>query len=120
MAVSPDFLAYVLEQLEPVRANSRKMFGGAGLYIDGVFFALVDDDVLFLKSDEQTREDFLARGSVKWSPPGMAPTFGYLSCPPEVLEDPDELATWARKACDVALRKKAGKPAKKPSRQAPD
>jgi DNA transformation protein and related proteins len=113
MPVSPDYLEYVLEQLEPVRASARKMFGGAGLYIDGIFFALVDDDVLFLKSDQTTRQDFLDRGSVKWSPPGMEATFGYLSCPPEVLEDPDELATWARRACDVALRKKAAKPSRK-------
>jgi DNA transformation protein len=107
MPVSPDFLAYVMEQLEPVRASSRKMFGGAGIYVDGIFCGLIDDDVFFLKSDETTREDFLSRGSVKWSPPGMEPTFGYLSCPDEVLEDPDELTVWMRRACDVALRKKA-------------
>ena|SRR5204863_6166522 len=107
MPISNDFLAYVLEQLEPVRASSRKMFGGAGIYVDGIFCGLIDDDVLFLKSDEATREDFLSRGSVKWSPPGMEPTLGYLSCPDEVLEDPDELAVWMRRACDVALRKQA-------------
>lgn len=113
MPISADFLAYVMEQLEPVRATSRKMFGGAGIYVDGIFCGLIDDDVFFLKSDEQTRADFLAKGSVKWSPPGMAPTFGYLSCPEDVLEDRDELTLWIRRACDVALRKKAKKPAAK-------
>ena len=115
MAVSADFQAYVMEQLEPVRASARKMFGGVGLYCDGIFFGLIDDDVFFLKSDEQTREDFVSRGSVKWSPPGMAPTFGYLSVPDDILEDPDELAVWARRACDVALRKKAA-PKTKPKK----
>jgi DNA transformation protein len=115
MAVSPDFHAYVMEQLEPVRASSRKMFGGVGLYCDDIFFGLIDDDVFYLKSDEQTREDFLSRGSVKWSPPGMGETFGYLSVPDEILEQPDELAVWVRKACDVALRKKA-EPKKKKSK----
>lgn len=113
MAVSADYLSYVLEQLEPLRATARKMFGGAGIYVDGVFCALIDDDVLFLKSDETTREDFLARGSNLWSPPGMAPTLGYLSCPSEVLEDPGDLAIWIRRACDVALRKKAATPRNK-------
>jgi TfoX/Sxy family transcriptional regulator of competence genes len=56
MAVSPDFQAYVMEQLEPTRASARKMFGGVGLYCDGIFFGLIDDDVFYLKSDEQTRE----------------------------------------------------------------
>ena len=116
MPVSADYLAYVMEQLEPVHATSRRMFGGAGLYVSDIFFGLVDDDMLFLKSDEQTREDFLSRGSSQWSPPGMAPTFGYLSCPSEVLEDPGELALWVRKACDVALRKKAAKPKAKKKR----
>ena len=114
MPVSQDFTDHVLDQLSPrVATTAKRMFGGAGLYIDGVFFALVDDYVLFLKSDETTRQDFLARGSAKWSPPGMAPTFGYLSCPSEVLEDPEELAIWARRACDVALRKKAAKSSRK-------
>jgi DNA transformation protein len=92
------------------------MFGGAGLYVGDVFFGLVDDDMLFFKSDETTREDFLSRGSEKWSPPGMAPTFGYLSVPSEILEDRDELTLWVRKACDVALRKKAAKPKRKTTR----
>ena len=112
MAVSPEFQAYVMEQLEPVRASARKMFGGVGLYCDGIFFGLIDDDVFYLKSDEQTREAFISRGSVKWSPPGMGETFGYLSVPDEVLEDQDLLKAWVREACDVALRKKASKPAK--------
>ena len=81
--------------------------------------ALVDDDVLFLKSDEETRQDFLSRGSARWSPPGMEPTFGYLSCPDEVLEDPEELAIWIRRACEVALRKKAA-PKRRKKAASPD
>jgi len=113
MPVSPDFQAYVMEQLEPVRASARKMFGGVGLYCDGIFFGLIDDDVFYLKSDETTRQAFLSRGAVKWSPPGMGETFGYLSVPDEILEDPELLKDWVRDACGVALRKKAAGPAKK-------
>jgi hypothetical protein len=53
MAVSSDYLDFVLEQLAPVGPlTSRKMFGGVGLYAQGLFFALIDDDTLYLKGDD--------------------------------------------------------------------
>jgi len=39
MAVSEEYLAYVLDQLESVGSVvPRRMFGAVGLYLDGVFF----------------------------------------------------------------------------------
>ncbi|CAN5157438.1 TfoX/Sxy family protein [soil metagenome] len=115
MAVSPDYAAYVLEQLGRTGATSRKMFGGMGLYIDGLFFALIDDDCLYFKVDEQTRADFAGRDTQPWMPPGATwTTPGYMSVPSEVIEDPDDLTEWARKAVGVAARKAAKKPQPKP------
>ncbi len=51
MSNSPDFVAHVLELMRPTaQVTSRAMFGGHGLYADGVFFAILDDDTLYLKS----------------------------------------------------------------------
>ena len=72
MAVSSDYLDFVLEQLAPVGPlTSRRMFGGVGLYAQGLFFALVDDDTLYLKGDEALRPDFEAAGSIQFAPFGM-------------------------------------------------
>ena len=113
MPVSADYTAYVMEQFGRLDVTSRKMFGGVGLYVGGLFFALIDDDVLYFKIDEQTQGDFEGRDSHGWIPPGATGPMGYMSVPSEVLEDPDELADWARKAAAVAARKTVKPPAKR-------
>ncbi len=109
MPVSPGFRTYVLEQLSalgPVAA--RAMFGGLGLYHEGYFFGLVDDDVLYLKVDDDTRGDYERAGMGPFRPSaGEGPTMGYYEVPAEVLEDRTALGEWAAKAVDVARRKVA-------------
>ena len=56
MAVSAQYLTFVLDQLGQARpVTSRRMFGGVGFYAAGVFFAVADNDSLFFKVDAQTR-----------------------------------------------------------------
>lgn len=106
MAVSPDYLAYVRDQLAASGAiSSRRMFGGVGIYRDGLFFALIDDDELFFKVDDTTRPAYATAGMPPFRPFGEAkPMNGYYRVPPEVLEDAGELALWARAALAVAVR----------------
>ena len=64
MAVSREYREFVLEQLGRVVAvTSRSMFGGVGIYGDGLFFALLDNDTLYLKVDDSNRGDFEAAGT---------------------------------------------------------
>ena len=101
MAVSNDFRDFVLEQLATAgRVTPRAMFGGVGLYLDGLFFALIDDDSLYFKADESTRPRYEKAGSKPFCPYPDHPDkpMGYWQVPAEVLEDPDELAAWAREA----------------------
>jgi DNA transformation protein len=118
MAVSNDYLQYVLEQLADVgRVQPRRMFGGVGLYADDLFFALLDDDTLYFKVDDTNRGDFIARGSAAFRPPTTRPnvsSMNYFVVPADVLEDSDELRVWARKALRVAA---AARAAKTPSRR---
>ncbi len=98
MALSADFLAYVLEQLAGVDGVShRRMFGGAGLYSDEFFFGLLFDDTLYLRVDEANRERFTARGMERFRPYPDRPewSMGYYQTPVAVLEDSRELALWA-------------------------
>jgi DNA transformation protein len=112
MAFTPEYRAYVEEHLSAaVPIQTRAMFGGFGIYSDGLFFALVDEDKLYLKVSELNQADFEARGMEPFVPwPGAAP-MGYWELPPGVLEDASELKVWVDKALAVAESKK--KPAKK-------
>jgi DNA transformation protein len=104
MAVSDDFLEYVLDQLSTFgEVEAKRMFGGAGLYCQGRMFALIADDVAYLKVSEVNREDFEKAGSKPFQPyPHKKTTMPYWEIPGEVLEDPDELARWAAEALAAA------------------
>jgi len=53
MSVSDEYLTYMIGPLECIGpVQSRCMFGGAGLYFDGLFFALIADDILYFKVDD--------------------------------------------------------------------
>jgi len=69
MAVSDEFINYVIDQLAGWgEVTARRMFGGAGLYCDGKMFGLVADDVAYLKVDDSNREDFVKAGASPFNP----------------------------------------------------
>ena len=62
MANSREFVAHALEMMRPAGvASARAMFGGHGVYLDGLIVGIVDDDVLYLKTDEATRAAYIER-----------------------------------------------------------
>jgi DNA transformation protein len=105
MAVSSDYLQFILEQLHGLgRVHSRRMFGAAGLYCDEIFFGIISDDTLYLRVDEASRGDYTARGMAAFRPYADRPevSMTYFEVPADVLEDPEELLTWSRRS--VATR----------------
>ncbi len=118
MPVSPSFKAFVLEQLAGAGSvTARAMFGGVGLYCQGLFFALIDDDTLYLKVDDTTRPDFDRIGSEPFRPyGGDSHVMQYYALPAELLEDRSALSPWVEQALGVARRKAAGKAAGKAKR----
>ena len=63
MAVSADFLEFLKDQLRGLgHVTSRRMFSGAGLYCDGVIFALILRDTLYFKVDDGNRRAYEAEG----------------------------------------------------------
>ena len=117
MTVSASQLELVTELFADLRGvSTRRMFGGAGVYAQGVMFALVDDDVIYLKVDDALRADLTAEGSVPWvygARAGEPIQTGYVSLPDAALDDPETACAWARRALDVALVKQAAGPKKK-------
>lgn len=106
LASSGGFETFVIDQLSQLgEVLPRKMFGGVGLYCDGLFFALIARDELYLKVDDQTRPFFEAAGSTAFRPYADRPgTMQYYSVPIAVLESAPELAEWARRALGAASR----------------
>ena len=105
MPLSDEFIAYILDQFCGWGdVTARKMFGGAGLYRDGKMFGLIADDVAYLKVDDSNREEFVLAGSCPFKPySDKSTTMSYFEIPPDVLEQPDELARWAE--CSLAILK---------------
>ena len=107
------FATFVVELLGGVGPVSvRRMFGGAGVYLEGVMFGLIAEDVLYLKADDALRADLVAAGSAPfiWTPrtgprAGEAVDMGYLRMPEAALDDPDEACAWGRRALAVARAK---------------
>jgi DNA transformation protein and related proteins len=115
MANTPTFVEHAADLLglvAPVQA--RAMFGGHGLYAQGVMFALLDDDELFLKVDDLCRGRFEGAGCRRWvyqGPKGPMPT-SYYRPPDDAHENPEAMLPWGRLALDAALRAKASKAAR--------
>jgi len=119
LPVSSDYLAYVLEQLAGLAGlSARRMFGGVGLYCEELFFGLIDNDTLYLRVNDDNRADYTARGMSAFRPYADRPelSMSYYEAPADVLEDPAQLVSWARRSVAVAMAaaaagKLAGKPA---------
>ncbi|MEK6322787.1 MAG: TfoX/Sxy family protein [Acidobacteriota bacterium] len=116
MPVSEEYLDYVVDQLGCIgEVVSKKMFGGVGLYRDGLFFGLIAGDMLYFKVDDENRRDYEAAGAKLFQPYGEESySMGYYEVPLDVLEDVDQLRVWARGAVGAAERKaSSGKRRKK-------
>lgn len=105
--VSPSFRAFVLEQLgrcvPSIRA--RNMFGGVGIYAGELFFALIAEDTLYLKTDDLTRPEFERRGLGPFRPYGeQGEVMQYYRVGEDLLEDAEELRSWVEQAVEVARR----------------
>jgi len=104
MTVSRAFREFALEQLGRVTpVTSRSMFGGVGIYAEGLFFALLADDALYFKVDDSNREDFERVGMRAFRPFGEeSKPMGYYEVPPDLIESPDGLRPWVEKSVAVA------------------
>lgn len=110
MANKSSYIEFLTDYLSPLGAiTSRLMFGGHCLYADGVVFALVARDELFLKVNELTRHHFEERGLKQFHPfDDERASMNYFAAPAEFFENPDDLRRWG------ALALEAGRSSVKP------
>lgn len=107
MAERSELVDYLEDQLAPLGlARARPMFGGWGVYIDGVIVGIIADDILYLKVDDGNRPDFEAAGvePFTYRGKGKAMVMSYWECPADVLEEPEALRTWSLRALGASRR----------------
>lgn len=116
MALSPEFSEHLHDlfgRLGPIR--TRRMFGGAGVYLGEAMFALVVDDTLYMKADPELARAYAAAGSEPFSyetREGKRTIPGLMRLPDSALDDPDEALTWARRSLVPAEAAAANRAAK--------
>jgi DNA transformation protein and related proteins len=110
--VDPDFIAELFAPFG--RVTVRRLFGGAGLFCEGLMFGLVFDGAIFLKVDDASIPDFEREGSrpfvyTRAKSPGRVGrhSLSYWRLPERLYDDPEELVSWARRAFAIAERGKA-------------
>lgn len=117
MPADEAFAEHIKEQLAPLgRISVRRMFGAAGVFVDGLMFAIISAETLFLKADEETRGDFEAEGlaQISYEKQGKSIPMAFWQAPDRLLDDDEEMQAWARKAIAVARRGSAkNQPARK-------
>src|SRR5210317_446257 len=99
-----DNLQEVFVLFGPVQA--RRMFGGYGIFHDGLMFALVADEVLYLKADGKSSSEFEKRGLSQfgYEKNSKIINLSYYVAPEEIFNDPEEAKVWASLAFDASLR----------------
>lgn len=107
--MSKEFLAYVLEQLEPSAGiTTKRMFGGFAIRKHGLPIALLFEDQVYFKVGDSNQADYEAAGSepLTYNAKGKTIVVSNWSLPADVLEDSDLLKEWAEKSYQVALKGK--------------
>ena len=109
--MDPEFIRELFSPFGPVTV--KRMFGGAGIWSEGLMFGLVFDGAIFLKVDEASIPDFEREGSKPfvYTPAKSKGRVGraslsYWRLPERLYDDPEELAVWAGRALAIAQRKK--------------
>ena len=107
-----EFVSYVVDIMQSIGpVGAKRMFGGHGIFLDGLMFALIADSTLYLKADKTSENDFKTKGleAFTYNKKGKEYSMSYFQAPEETLEDSDEMNVWANKAYAAALRAAAGK-----------
>lgn len=113
--MSSNYIDYILELLSPNgEITARSMFGGHGIYKNGIIFALIISDELYFKVDESNEPQYRKLDSepFTYEAKGKKTTMPYWKVPIEILEDENRIGAWLNQSYDISLQTKM-KPRKK-------
>jgi DNA transformation protein and related proteins len=120
MVASDSFAEFLREQLAPLgRVTMRRMFGKTGVFCNGLMFGMVTNDTLYFRVDDHNRTVFKEAESVpplNYEKKGRTIDLSFWRVPERLLDEPEELVTWAR-AAQAAARRVAAKSERAAPRQ---
>ncbi len=120
MAPSAQYLDTLKDLLVPFgTVQIKRMFGGAGVFYEGLMFGLVIDDVLYFKADDENRPTFDAENLLPFTYEGKSGKpmqMGYFQAPERVMDDEEEMLEWAKSGFQAAVRADNAKPPSKRKR----
>lgn len=104
--IDPDHLRDLFARFGPI--SIRSMFGGQGIYADGVMIGLVAYGELYFKVDALSKPTFEAESSrpFVYEGAGKRVEMSYWRVPDSAVDDPEAIVTWARMALEAARRAK--------------
>jgi len=108
MVASDGFAEFLREQLAPLgRITMRRMFGKTGVFCNGLMFGMITNDTLYVRVDDHNRAVFKeaeADPPLSYEKKGRTIDLSFWRVPERLLDEPDELVTWAQAALAAARR----------------
>jgi DNA transformation protein len=108
MVASDSFAEFLREQLAPLGPLSmRRMFGKTGVFCDGVMLAMVRDNTLYFRVDDETKafcKEAEAFPPLNYEKKGGSIDLAFWRAPERLFDEPDELVAWAKQALAAAHR----------------
>jgi DNA transformation protein and related proteins len=121
MVASDSFAEFLRERFARLgRIAMRRMFGKTGVFCDGFMFGMVTSDTLYFRVDDHNRAIFREAESVpplSYEKQGRAIDLSFWRAPERLLDEPEELVTWARAALAAARRVAAQRERTAPGRK---
>ena len=107
-----EFVAYVVDLMQPIGpVYSKRMFGGFGIFLDGMMFGLIMINTLYLKVDEENLKEFdeLGLSPFTYNRKGQEMKLSYYQAPEEAMESMEIMRAWGNRSFGAALRTAARK-----------
>jgi DNA transformation protein and related proteins len=111
MFASAEFASSLEGQLAPLGyITTRRMFGKTGVFCEGVMFAMVNDDIVYFRVDDQNRATFAESESfpsLNYFKNGQTIDLSFWRAPDRLFDEDkenDELIDWSRAALAAAHR----------------
>lgn len=107
MKHSSEFISYLMELLVPFgNVRTRRMFGGHGIFKDELMFGLIADETLYLKTNNENRADYEARGLERfvYYKRGKPMYLSYYEAMENALDNSGDMLAWAGKSFAAAIR----------------
>lgn len=109
MSKQDPYVTYICEDVlaDISGITSKRMFGGYGIYKDGIFFAIIADGQTYFKVDKTNQEQYELHGSKPFTYQNKNKTvaLSYWLVPENVLEDRELIAEWVDQSVEINLKK---------------